>query len=164
RRHFHAVAILKKRPFQLGDAFSFIAGAQALVGAKLSRLDPKSDAGTGEAPPIELLAGVTLSAGRNVGMGEHAVWRDSVARENVDTKRLDCLHFGIRKVGIVEVVAGIVNFDADRAGIEVGLARPAALTGVPRALRLGHHLRDAALLVDEIMRRDLGLLARQPLE
>src|SRR4029079_8601851 len=142
----------------------FITGAESLIVAKRRRLDPKPDAGPRKPLPIELLAGVALSARGNVGVGKHAVWRNGVAAQDVEAKGLDRLHLRSGEIGIVEVVAGIMDLDADRAGIEVGLSRPAALPGMPGALRFCYDLRDPPFLVDQIVRRDLGLLAGQPIE
>src|SRR5262245_34953584 len=58
----------------------------------------------------------------------------------------------------------IVDLDADRAGIDVGLAGPDALACVPGALRLSYELRDPPLLIDEVMARHARLLACQPIE
>ena len=87
-----------------------------------------------------------------------------MAAQNVAAKRLHRLHLRIGKFEVAELVAGIVDLDADRAGIEVGLAGPQALPGMPGALVLAHHLGDAPLLVDEIVAGDLRLLPRQPVE
>ena len=61
-------------------------------------------------------------------------------------------------------MAGIVDLDADRAGIEVGLSRPQALAGMPGPLLFGDELGDPSLLVDEVMTRDARLWPRQPIE
>src|SRR5262245_47973994 len=97
-------------------------------------------------------------------MRKHAIGTNSMARDDVATKCLEAPHLHIGKIGIVEVVAGIMYLDADRAGIEIGLAVPETLPGVPGAESFWHHLRDAAFLVDQIMTGDLRLFARQPIE
>src|SRR5215469_15391046 len=89
----------------------------------------------GKPLPVELLARVALPARCNIGMGKHTVWRDGMTRQNVEAESLDCLHLGSGEIGIVEVMAGIMDLDADRAGIEVCLPRPAALAGVPPLVR-----------------------------
>jgi len=60
-----------------------------------------------------------------------------MAAQNVEAKRLDRLHLQIGKLEVAELVARIVDLDADRAGIDVGLAGPEALAGVPGALGFG---------------------------
>ena len=65
--------------------------------------------------PIEFLAGVALSAGRHIGMGEHAMRRNCVAAQDVVAQRLDGAHLGVGEIRIVEIVAGIMDLDADRA-------------------------------------------------
>ena len=74
--------------------------------------------------PIEFLAGIALPSRGHVGMGEHAMRRDGVAAQNVETQFLDRPHLGVGEIRIVEIVAGIVDLDADRTGIEVHLAGP----------------------------------------
>ena len=80
-------------------------------------------------------------------MGEHALRRDGVAAQDIETERFDRPHLGFGEIRIVEIVTGIMDLDADRTGIDVGLAGPEALAGVPSALRLRDELRDAPVLV-----------------
>ena len=63
---------------------------------------------------------------------------------------------------IAELVAGIDDLDPDRAGVDVALALPGADAGVPGALLLRHHAIDLAVLVDHVVRADLGLRVAQP--
>ena len=70
----------------------------------------------------------------------------------------------IGKSRIAEIVSGIDDLDADRAGVDVGLARPGRHAGVPGAARLRHELHDAAVLVDEVMARHPRLGVAQPIE
>ena len=53
-------------------------------------------------------------------------------------------------------MAGIDQFDADGAGIDVGRARPMTHTGMPGAAGFRHMSIDRAVFIDGVMRRDLG--------
>ncbi len=53
-------------------------------------------------------------------------------------------------------MAAIDDLDADRAGVDVFLARPTGRAGVPGALALRHALHDAAVFEHDVMRRHLG--------
>ena len=53
--------------------------------------------------------------GRHVGMGEHAMRRNCVAAQDIAAQRLDGAHLGVGEIRIVEIVAGIMDLDADRA-------------------------------------------------
>src|SRR4029077_15516832 len=105
-----------------------------------------------------------LASGRDVGVGHHALRPDGMAAQNVATKSLPPLYLRLAKVAIVDIVARIVNLDADRAGIEVSLAGPQALPGMPGALGLPHHLGAANIRGDEIGARALRPLLREPVE
>ena len=54
------------------------------------------------------------------------------------------------------IVAGVDDLDADRTGIDVGLAGPERFAGVPGAPALLHELHDTAVLMDKIMAGDLA--------
>ena len=41
--------------------------------------------------------------------------RNRVAAQDIATKRLDGAHLGVGEIRIVEIVAGIMDLDADRA-------------------------------------------------
>jgi hypothetical protein len=97
-------------------------------------------------------------------MSEDAIRRDGVALQDIDAERLDGLHLDIRKVWIVEVVAGIMDLDADGARIEIRLSGPKALPGMPCPHVFRDELRHDAVRVDQIVARHLGLLAGEPVE
>ena len=97
------------------------------------------------------IAGVLLARRSDIGMGKNPFRRDCIPGDDIQAQRLDGGHLDVREIGIIEFVAGIVNLDADRAGVDVVVARPVRRTRVPGTLRLAHHLRDAAGLVDEIV-------------
>ena len=63
---------------------------------------------------------------------------------------------------VAELVAGIDDLHADRAGVDVALALPVASARVPGAALLGHQREDAAVLLDQVVGRDLGLGIAQP--
>ena len=77
--------------------------------------------------------------------------RDGVTAQDVETQSLDRSHLGLGEIGIVEIMTGIVDLDADRAGIDVGLPGPSALPGMPGALGFGNELRDPPFFVHEVM-------------
>uniref|UniRef100_A0A0N5A0A3 PE-PGRS family protein n=1 Tax=Parastrongyloides trichosuri TaxID=131310 RepID=A0A0N5A0A3_PARTI len=54
-------------------------------------------------------------------------------------------------------MARIDDLDADGGGVDVGLALPGAATGVPGPALFGHQTQDGAVLIDDIVGRDLGL-------
>ena len=86
-------------------------------------------------------------------MGEHALGRDAPALADVaaEVQRRRDLRFGI--IRQAAGMAGIGDLDADRAGVDVGLAGPVADAGMPGAALLRHQLQRVAVLEDEIMRR-----------
>src|SRR5512144_133401 len=69
-----------------------------------SRLDPEADAGIGERLPWKLLARVLLARRCDIGMGEHAVRRDSISPEDAATERRDRGDLSFGKGGIAVVV------------------------------------------------------------
>ena len=52
---------------------------------------------------------------------------------------------------IAVIVAGIDDLDADRTGIDVGLAGPGRFAGMPSTLALLNELHDAAVLMDKVV-------------
>ena len=162
--HLHAIAVFLQAALQNGDGLALIAHAETLVAADRRGLDPEPDAGARKPLPIEPLAGVALAPRRDVGMRQHPLRWNGPAAQDVETQRLHRAHLRVGKFAIAELVARIVDLDADGARIEVGLTRPIALARVPGALALRHHLGDAPLFIDEVMGRDLRLRAGQPFE
>ncbi len=86
-------------------------------------------------------------------MGEHPFGRNLPARKNVAREREGRGDLTVRKGRRVAVVARIGDLDPDRGRVEVALAFPMRLAGVPGAPALGHELNDPPVLEDEIMRR-----------
>src|SRR5580704_1265177 len=97
-------------------------------------------------------------------MAKHAGGRDRVAGENAAAKGRYRRDLALWKIAVNEVVAGIGDLDADRAGIDIGVAGPARYPGVPGALALRHHLNDTAIFEDEIVRRHLARGSTQMLQ
>ena len=75
-------------------------------------------------------------------------------RANVLRQRDDGFDLRMR-IGRQRFVSAIDDLDADRRGVEVAVAFPRALTGMPGAPLFSDKLVDATVLPDEIMRRDL---------
>jgi hypothetical protein len=67
-----------------------------------------------------------------------------------------------RERAIAELVSGVDQFDADRAAIDVALALPGADSRMPGAALFGNQAVGGPLLVDHVMRADLGLGIAQP--
>ena len=82
-----------------------------------------------------------------------STWRglDSVARHYILAELNHRAHLRLRKIGIAQRMAGIVDFDADRARIGVGLARPHGSARMPGAHLLANHLRDEAQFIDQVV-------------
>ncbi|MEH2585675.1 hypothetical protein V1281_007570 [Nitrobacteraceae bacterium AZCC 2161] len=59
-------------------------------------------------------------------------------------------------------MAAVDDLDADRTGIDVGLAGPMGDAGMPGALGFRHGLHDAAVFHDDVMRGDVGAGGAQP--
>ena len=87
---------------------------------------------------------------------------DRVAREDIVTEQDQGLDLRFGKIAIAELVAGIGDLDADRARVDVGLARPEGFAGVPGALAFVDQPERAPVLEDEIVRRDGGARIAQP--
>ncbi len=160
-----AVAVGAQQRLRLGDGRRVVLRDHVRTpGAERRRLYPVADAFLREPAPVELLARIDLAPWRDVGVGEDALRPDAAALSDVAAERRDGLHLLQRKVGIAAVVAGVVDLDADRGRVDVALAGPVRGARVPGALRLRHHLRDDAGLVDDVVGRDLALGPRQPVD
>src|SRR6185312_11714348 len=125
-RRRHAVAVVAERELQLRDVFSGVAVAKTAAFDRERRWwHPVPNSGLAEQIPRKFLARILLARWRHVGMGEHAVGTDRAAPR--EDRTAECDHRGdltARKIRIAEVMARIDDLDSDRAGIDVGLARP----------------------------------------
>ena len=113
------VAIIRE---EVLEAPEFIGCQRCCIGCR--RRDPVADAVAVKERPVELLARIDLAAGGDVRMGEHMGWRNGVAREDVGAEGDDRLHLAVRKGAVAQIVPGILDLDADRARVGVGLALP----------------------------------------
>jgi hypothetical protein len=95
---------------------------------------------------------------------QHAICRDAVAADNVGRKPLRRAHLGLGKIQIAQLMARIVDLNADGARVEVGLAGPMRHARVPGAHAFGNHLRYAAVAADHVVAGDLALGVRQPFD
>ena len=75
---------------------------------------------------------------------------------NAAAERGHCRDLALGKVGITVLVTGIGDLDSDRAGIDVGFARPEGSAGMPGATALLNQLDDAAVFEHEVMGRHLA--------
>ena len=86
-------------------------------------------------------------------MRQHPRRRNGVARLDAAAQSGHRRDLAFWKIGIAVIVAGIGDLDADRARINVGLARPEGSAGMPGAASFLHQLEDAAVLEHKVMRR-----------
>jgi len=76
---------------------------------------------------------ILLARGCDVGVRDHPVGRNPVTREDAAAERGHCGDLATWKFRVAVVVSGIGDLDADRARVEIGLARPRRFAGVPGA-------------------------------
>jgi hypothetical protein len=157
-----AVAVEGEHGLQRFHRLAGIAALKEAAAADFLRLDEMADAGGGEKRPGKALAGIELSPGRHVGMAEHAVGLYWMAPQNVAAEGAQRLDLRGGEIGEAAGMAGIGELDADGAGIDVGVAGPGGRAGVPGAALLRHERQDAAVRMDEIMRRHLARRVAQP--
>src|SRR5690606_23891290 len=134
----------RQRPAQGGDASG-------------RGVEPQAVPGLGQTLPRKQLAGILLALGRHVGVADDAGVGDGPAGADVADQRDQRLDLRRGEQAIAELMARIDDFDADRGGVDVGLALPGAAPGVPGAALLRHQAQDRAVLVDDVVGRDLGL-------
>src|ERR1044071_3615467 len=97
-------------------------------------------------------------------MADDAIGRDTPAGDDVAAQPLDRAHLRLREFAIAPFMARIDDLDPYRDVIQIVLAEPARDPGVKRAALLGYQPPDRAVLLDEIMRADLGFRVAQPVE
>ena len=86
---------------------------------------PVTDAGFTEQAPWKFLARILLAGRRNVGMRKDTVGTDRpTSGDDRSAKRDDGRSLTQRKIWIAELMARIDDLDADRGGVDVGLALP----------------------------------------
>ena len=85
-------------------------------------------------------------------MREHALRPDGVARLDAAAQSRHRRDLTFGKIRIAEVVTRIGDLNADRTGIDVGLARPGRSARVPSAAGFRHHLHHAAVFEHQIVR------------
>jgi hypothetical protein len=95
------------------------------------RRDPVADSRFMKGLPREELARVDLAEWGDVGMGENVLRRDDVAEQDVAAEGDDPVDLPVGESPVAEFVARIDDLDADGARIDVGLAGPVRLAGVP---------------------------------
>jgi hypothetical protein len=89
-------------------------------------------------------------------MRQHAMRRHVAAKHDAAAQRDHGRDLPQRILRIAPIVPAIDDLDTDRTGIDVVLAGPGRDAGMPGAFGLRHALHDAAVLQDDIMRRDVG--------
>ncbi len=124
---------------------------------------PKADTGGRQRTPWKEMPGVLLARGRDVGMRKHVARRNIMARQNIAAKGNHTRNLLFGEGNIAERMTGILNFDTDRMGVEVGHAAPVRLPRVPCAFVFIDHLYHAAIKVNEVVRTDFFFGVAQPL-
>src|SRR5262245_4824405 len=121
----HAVAVAGEQLLQLLDGWIGVAKhVYRTIRNNRRRLDPEPDAGIVQRLPGKFLARILLARGRDVGVGEHAVRWNAVAREDAAAERRHGCDLTAWEIRIAVVVSRVDDLDADRARVEIGLARP----------------------------------------
>ena len=108
RRRIEAIAISRQARTQAGDRTGLGQGV-----ARRHGLDPMADARLRQQPPGKLLARIDLAPGGDIGMGQHVRRADRVAGKDVAAQFDDPVDLGLGELDIAELVAGIVDLDAD---------------------------------------------------
>src|SRR5262249_7474794 len=120
------------------------------------RPDPQANSGIVQRAPRKFFARILLARRRHVRMGEHAIGRDTVAREDAATYPDHGRDLTLGKIRITVIMTRIGNFDPDRARVDVGVRAPRRLPGVPRAPRFWHTLNDVAVFHHYVVRGDFA--------
>jgi len=110
-----------------------------------------------QALPGEELARVVLAIGGGVGVAQDTRIRNGPPRADVGDEVDQGLDLRVGEGAIAELVARIDDLDADGDGVDVGLALPEALSGMPGAAFLRNQGEDAAVFLDHVVGADLGL-------
>jgi len=108
-----------------------------------------------EALPREQLAGVLLARRCDVGMREDALWRDRMPAENIATEIDNGFDLSLGERFVSEFVAGICDFDANRARVDVSLSSPVCDASVVRTATFIDQAQNPPVFKYEIMARNL---------
>lgn len=100
-------------------------------------IGPRHQAFVSQTPPRELRTRVGFALRRDVAVPEDAMRRDLVARRDIADQRDDGVDLRRRVIDEVEAWGGVIpkidDLDADRACVELGVAAPKTLAGMPSA-------------------------------
>ena len=127
-------------------------------------LRPQADTGLRQPCPGKKLARVCFARGRHVAVAQHARRCDGVAHQDGMAERDQRRDLRFRESAIAEIMAGIDQFDADGAAIDVAGAGPVRDAGVPGAAVFGHHRIDGAVFGDGVMGGDFRRRIAKPVE
>src|SRR5690606_27606755 len=94
---FQDISVQRQHRLEGLDRLSGIAHRQKSPAAHGRWLDIVTDAAFGEPGPWKLLAGVDLTARRNVGVCKNPLWRNRPSCANVAGKRCNRLDLGVRE-------------------------------------------------------------------
>src|SRR6185295_5403750 len=114
-RDLQIVAETRELLLQLLDFRALVVGRERSAAIDWRRLDPQSDAGGGEAIPRKFLPRILFARRRDVGMREHALAADWMARDDVAAQLDQRIDLRAGKIPIAVFVAGIDDLDPDRA-------------------------------------------------
>ena len=97
-------------------------------------------------------------------MRENAISRHAMTTDDVFGERNHGAQLSRREIRIAMLVARVLNLDADRMRVDVGLAAPVRSARVPGAQSFRHELRRAAGFIDHVMAGNAALGACQPVD
>src|SRR5262245_30697542 len=120
------------------------------------------DAGSGEPLPRKSFTGVDIATRLHLRMRKHIVLPNAVPPGDAAAEPNYGLNLIGEKVTVAENVSGIDDLDADRRRIDVGPSSPRTFSGMPCAVALAHHLRDPAVLMNEVVGRNFADRITEP--
>ena len=145
--------------------FGVSAKAKArIIGANRRRTHPEAKPFFRHEQPVELFTGIDLATRSHIRMRENAVRRHTVPMGDILRERDHGPHLARRKIGISVLMTEILDFDADRMRIDIGVATPIGDARMPRTLVLRNELGNPPILVDDVMAGDTALGSREPVD
>jgi len=116
------------------------------------RVAPQAEAVLRELPPRKEPARVFLATRRDVAVSEVIRNRNAMAGGDVAQQRQQRCHLRLGK----RLAAVVVDLDAERRGVQVGVGAPARLASVPGTGAFVHELIDQAVAPHQVVRADLA--------
>ncbi len=110
-----------------------------------------------------MLTGIDLADGGDVGMRKHAFRHNVPAGDDVAAEFDHGFDLRLCEIGQGRV-ARIGDLDADGMRVDIRLALPVALAGMPGATVFGHKLVDRAVHVHDIVAGDFAFGRAEPVQ